>query len=170
MFSSTVRRAASSAPQTSIANAISSATPRAIVSQALSYQCHQRRFSSSKPSSPADGSKGVAERQAVPAAPTKARSKAKASKVKADGEQKSPTSSKKAKDVAASSTVKGRDESMLHLPSVPSTQHVTPLRKFGPYSFLQALTGFPCRNLRLCLFLPLPTHIHHEQLPQSSDR
>jgi hypothetical protein len=25
--------------------------------------------------------------------------------------------------------VKGRDESMLHLPSVPSTQHINPMRK-----------------------------------------
>jgi len=64
----------------------------------------------------------------VPAAPTKARAKAKASKPRLDGEQKSPASTKKAKDVAASSTVKGRDESMLHLPSVPSTQHVTPMQ------------------------------------------
>jgi hypothetical protein len=25
--------------------------------------------------------------------------------------------------------VKGRDESILHLPSVPSTQHINPMRK-----------------------------------------
>jgi len=131
MFSSTVRRAASSAPQSSIASSLSGATPLAIASQALSYRCHQRRFSSSKPSSPADGSKGVAEGQAVPAAPTKTRSKAKASKPRADGEQKSQASTKKTKDVAVSSTVKGRDESTLHLPSVPSTQHVTPMRKYS---------------------------------------
>ena len=168
MFSSTVRRAASSAPQTSIANSLSSATPRAIVSQALSYRCNQRRFSSSKPSSPADGSKGVAEGQAVPAAPAKARSKAKASKPRSDGEQKSQT--KKAKDIAASATVKGRDESMLHLPSVPSTQHVTPLRKFVLCRFLLALTVFSCRNLRIRLLLPPPTDFHHEQLPQNSHR
>lgn len=123
MFSSTVRRAASSAPQTSIASSLSSTTPRATVAQALSYRCHQRRFSSSKPSSPADGSKGIAEGQTVPAAPAKARP---------DGEQKSSRASrKKAKDVAANSTVKGRDESMLHLPSVPSTQHIAPMRKFS---------------------------------------
>jgi hypothetical protein len=121
MFSSTVRRAASSAPQTSIASSLSSTTPRATVAQALSYRCHQRRFSSSKPSSPADGSKGIAEGQTVPAAPAKARP---------DREQKSSRASrKKAKDVAANSTVKGRDESMLHLPSVPSTQHIAPMRK-----------------------------------------
>jgi hypothetical protein len=122
MFSSTVRRAASSAPQTSIASSLSSTTPRATVAQALSYRCHQRRFSSSKPSSPADGSKGITEGQTVPAAPAKATP---------DGEQKSSRASRrKAKDVAANSTVKGRDESMLHLPSVPSTQHIAPMRKF----------------------------------------
>jgi hypothetical protein len=136
MFSSTVRRAASSAPQTSIASSLSGATPRAIVIQALSYRSHQRRFSSSKPSSPADGSKGVAEGQSVPAAPTKTRpeKKAKSSKPRLEGEQKPQTSTKKAKDVAASSTVNGRDESMLHLPSVPSTQHITPMRKSRKWS------------------------------------
>ena len=130
MFSSTVRRAASSAPQTSIVSSLSGATPRAIATQALSYRCHQRRFSSSKPSSPADGSKGVTEGQTVPAAPAKARAvkKTKTSKPALEGEQKSQASTKKAKDVA-SSTVKGRDESMLHLPSVPSTQHINPMRK-----------------------------------------
>jgi hypothetical protein len=51
------------------------------------------------------------------------------SKPRLEGEQKSQANTKKAKDVAASSTVKGRDESMLHLPSVPSTQHITPMRK-----------------------------------------
>lgn len=121
MFSSSVRRAASSAPQTSIASSLSSAAPRATTAKALSYRCHQRRFSSSKPSSPADGSKGIAEGQTVPAAPAK---------VKSDGEQKSSRASRrKAKDVAANSTVKGRDESMLHLPSVPSTQHIAPMSK-----------------------------------------
>jgi hypothetical protein len=131
MFSSTVRRAASSAPQTPITSSLSSAIPRAIATQALSYRCHQRRFSSSKPSSPADGSKGVTEGQGVPAAPAKSKPerKAKLSKPRLEGEQKSQASTKKAKDVAANSTVKGRDESMLHLLSVPSTQHITPMRK-----------------------------------------
>jgi hypothetical protein len=67
----------------------------------------------------------------VPAAPAKARAvkKPKSSKPTLDGEQKSQASTKKAKDIVASSTVKGRDESMLHLPSVPSTQHINPMRK-----------------------------------------
>ena len=131
MFSSTVRRAASSAPPSSIVSSLTNATPRAIVSQALPYCCHQRRFSSSKPSSPADGSRGIADQPTVSAAPAKGGAKkSAASKGKLAGEQKSSEQSKKkAKDVAAKATVKGRDASMLHLPSVPNTQHVAPSRK-----------------------------------------
>jgi hypothetical protein len=165
MLSSTVRRAASSAPQTSISSSLSSATTRAIAAQALSYRCHQRRFSSSKPSSPADGSKGVAEGQDVPAAPTKTRSKTKgASRARLEGEQKSQASTKKAKDAAANSTVKGRDESMLHLPSVPSTQHITPMRKYieRPLSLCCTLMKSLCRNQCFRFLLPPPTHLHHE--------
>ena len=120
MFSSSVRRVALSAPPSPIVSSFSStAAPRAAVS--LSTRGHQRRFSSSKPSSPADGSNGIAEGQTVPAAPAKARP---------EGEAKSRSIKKKAKDVATKSTVKGRDESMLHLPSVPSTQHIAPSRKY----------------------------------------
>merc|ERR1712230_257840 len=97
MFSSSVRRAAFTAPQTPIASSfhLSSIAPRtatAVSSQVFSYR--QRRYSSSKPSSPADGSSGINE---ITAAPGK-------SKSKADGKGK-----KKAKDSAAAN--KARDES-----------------------------------------------------------
>jgi hypothetical protein len=50
-----------------------------------------------------------------------------------DGEKKTTRSSKrKARDTTASCTVKGRDEAFQSLPSVPSTQHISPLRKHGP--------------------------------------
>ena len=121
MFSSSVRRAALTAPQTSIVPSITSTAPRAAASQALSYRCHQRRFSSSKPSSPADGSKGVTQGEEVPATPAQTR---------VDGEKKaSRTGKRKAKDVVANNTVKGRDGAMKNLPSVPSTQHIAPARK-----------------------------------------
>lgn len=119
MFSSSVRRAALTTPPAPIVSSLSTAAPRAAASQTLSYQCHQRRYSSSKPSSPADGSKGSAE--AVPAAPSQARP---------DGEKKSSRASKrKAKDDDPSSSMKGRHESMQNLPSVPSTQHISANRK-----------------------------------------
>lgn len=109
MFTSSVRRVALTTPQTPIASSLSSTAPRtAAASQALSYRSHQRRCSSSKPSSPADGPKKVADGQ-VPAAHTQTR-----------------TGKKKVKDVAANCTVKGRDEAIQNLPSVPSTNHISP--------------------------------------------
>ncbi|KAK0123130.1 hypothetical protein ONS96_010134 [Cadophora gregata f. sp. sojae] len=112
MFSSSVRRVAFTAPQTPIASSfhVSSIAPRtAASSQVFTYR--QRRYSSSKPSSPADGSSGINE---IAAAPGK-------SKSKADGKGK-----KKGKNTAAAN--KTRDESTRHLPSVPSTQHIPHLQ------------------------------------------
>lgn len=100
MFSSSVRRVASTAPSVPIAPSLSCAAPRTAT---VSYRSHQRRLSSSKPSSPADGSEG----------PPAAR-----------------VSKKKAREVAANATVKGRDAALLHLPSVPSTQHIPEMRTF----------------------------------------
>ena len=131
MFSYSVRRAALTAPQTPIASSITGTAPRAAASQALSYRSHQRRLSSSKPSSPANGSKGVTQGEEVPATPAQAR---------ADSEKKAPrTGKRKAKEAVANNTVKGRDGAMQNLPSVPSTQHIAPARKsrggrFGYYS------------------------------------
>ncbi|KAL3423488.1 hypothetical protein PVAG01_05235 [Phlyctema vagabunda] len=65
MFSSSVRRAALQAPQIPFPS-LSSVAPRAAASQALSHRSHQRRCSSSKPSSPADGSNGISSGQSVP--------------------------------------------------------------------------------------------------------
>ena len=42
----------------------------------------------------------------------------------------SRTSKRKAKEVVANNTLKGRDGAMWNLPSVPSTQHIPPTRKF----------------------------------------
>ena len=123
MISSSVRRVAFTSPPTPIASSIKASAPRIASSYSRSYRCHQRRPSSSKPSSPADGSKGVADGQAVSAAPAQARP---------DSEKKSSrTSRRKAKDVVAHSTVKVRDEAMQNLPSVPSTQHIAPNRKLS---------------------------------------
>jgi hypothetical protein len=125
MFSSSVRRAALTAPQAPIANSFTPTAPRTAVSQALSYRSHQRRFSSSKPSSPADGSKGVAQGQELPAKPLQARP---------DGEKKSSRTGKgkrKTKDVLANNPVQGREGALSTLPSVPSTQHIPPSREYG---------------------------------------
>jgi len=113
MFTSSTRRVALTSSQTPIIPCLTT-PPRAAASQALSYRSHQRRCSSSKPSSPADGSKKVADGQ-VPTAQTQ---------TQPDGEKRS--SGRKAEDVTANCTVKGRNKAMQNLPSVPSTNHIPP--------------------------------------------
>ncbi len=118
MLSSSAWRAALSAQPSPVIVCVASSVPRTVATQALSYRrSHQRRCSSSKPSSPADGSKRITEGQSVPAAPAQTRT---------DGEKKAAarSSRRKPKDVAASCTMKTRDETMQNLPSVPSTHHI----------------------------------------------
>jgi hypothetical protein len=115
MLSSAARRLAASSQ---IPASALSTLSRTVTTHTLSYRrSHQRRHSSSKPSNPADGSNGITEGQGVPTGPAQSRP---------DGGKKSTgrTNRRKAKDVAASCTVKARDETMQNLPSVPSTHHV----------------------------------------------
>jgi len=128
MFSSAVRRVALTSQQTPIAASLSSKAPRAAASQTLSYRSHQRRHSSSKPSSPADGSRGVAEGQ-VPA-------------------RHAQSSKRKGKTVAEVSVAKERDETMQNLPSVPSTNHISrdhiaASQFFSLYRPISLTTSFP---------------------------
>lgn len=145
MFSSSVRRAVLTAPPLPIILPVHNVAPRAATSQALSFRSHQRRLSSSsssKPSSPADGSKGVTEGQAVPASPSQARP---------DGEKKAAKAGRrKAKDASPGSANKA--DTMHNLPSVPSTSHIAPNREF---SQLQTYTG----NVLTYIFQKLP-HPH----------
>lgn len=104
MFVSSVRRAVYAAQPSPFISAISASAPRAVSTQTLALR--QRRYSSSKPSSPADGPKGVAD---VPAP----------AQVKADGAKKKAKAQRKAKD----NTIKGRED-VQGLPSVPSTGHL----------------------------------------------
>jgi hypothetical protein len=139
MFSSSVRRVALTVPQAPFTPSLTSSAPRAVATQVLSYRCHQRRSSSSKPSNPADGSKGVAEGETVPTH-TQARPA---------GEKKSSrTNKRKAKEAASSYATKGRDQEFQSLPSVPSTQHIAPQRMFR---------GIPCS---LCASNDLSTEIY----------
>jgi hypothetical protein len=126
MFSYSVRRVAFTTPQTPLAPSRASSTPRAITTHGLSYRCHQRRLSSSKPSSPADGSKGVAEGEAVPAH-SQAKTKA----------QTGPASEKKSAQTSKRKnyTAKGKDKAFQALPSVPSTQHIAPQRMYTWIAF-----------------------------------
>lgn len=119
MFSSSVRRAAFAAPSTPITPCLSHIAPRAAVgTQAVRSQSHQRRFSSSKPASPpADGPNGVAEAQ-VPLARPEAEKKARGGRKKAVKED-GAVAGNKAKQL----------DTAHHLPSVPSTQHISPTRK-----------------------------------------
>lgn len=126
MISSSARRVAYSVQPSQIIGCVNLAVYRTVATQTLCYRrSHQRRSSSSKPSSPANGPKGISEGQAVPAGPTQARQ---------DGDKKpaARTSRRKAKDVAANCTVKARDVAMLNLPSVPSTHHVKSKGIKGP--------------------------------------
>lgn len=140
MFSSSVRRAALLVPPTPLSSSLKNAIPRA----ALPSRSHQRRQSSSKPSSPADGSKRVAKDQGVPAA-SLAKDEAESSADGATGlskeavsapsltkdeGDKSRSSKRKAKDATARSAVKARDSWFSHLPSVPTTHHVDPIGMF----------------------------------------
>src|SRR5271168_363430 len=106
MLSSSVRRVAYSAQPSQIVACVNSAAYWTVATQTLPYRrSHQRRSSSSKPSSPANGSKGIAEGQTVPAAPAQTHS---------DGDKKPATRSsrRKAKDAAVNGMVKARDEAM----------------------------------------------------------
>ncbi len=99
MFTSSLRRAVTAAQPTPFVSALANAAPRAVCTQVLATQL-ARRFSSSKPSSPADGTNGTI---AVPI-------------VKADGSKKKAKAQRKTKDTAA--------EDIQGLPSVPSTGHL----------------------------------------------
>ncbi|KAH8813212.1 hypothetical protein F5884DRAFT_787748 [Xylogone sp. PMI_703] len=116
MFSSSVRRVAISAPSTPVTTSITSSAPRATTSRALKYR-HQRRYSSSKPSSPPDGSKGVTGGQDVAAAPAQRPE---------SGKKSGRTGRRKTKEESAGYASRVKDETLHNLPSVPSTQHIAP--------------------------------------------
>ncbi|AEO70526.1 uncharacterized protein THITE_2122112 [Thermothielavioides terrestris NRRL 8126] len=70
MLPSSVRRVAAAAPQSPAVSSLTSSVPRAAVAYSLPYKrnsLHQRRYSSSKPSSPDGGSRDFAARPSVPA-------------------------------------------------------------------------------------------------------
>ncbi|RDW73103.1 hypothetical protein BP6252_07010 [Coleophoma cylindrospora] len=151
MFSSSVRRVAFNAPQAPIVSSISSTAPRATASKALSHRSHQRRCSSSKPSNPADGSRGISHGQSVPPGSVQAKSEteetkstefshskaAEGSKATGDaangeranaekktapaGEKKSPARSSRRKTAGKPDM---KDELFGNLPSVPSTTYI----------------------------------------------
>jgi hypothetical protein len=101
MLPSSVRRVVSTAPSSPVVASLASSAPRAAASvfgRAYKPNGHQRRYSSSKPSSPDDGSRDFAARPSVPASGGS----------KATGEKRK----RKAKDAGP------------QLPSVPSTRHI----------------------------------------------
>ncbi|KAK3945460.1 hypothetical protein QBC46DRAFT_372296 [Diplogelasinospora grovesii] len=102
MLPSSVRRVVTAAPQCPVVSSLASSAPRAASAYGLSYKpnCHQRRYSSSKPSSPDNDPKDFATRPSVPASGSS----------KASGEKRK----RKAKEASAAP----------QLPSVPSTRHI----------------------------------------------
>lgn len=166
MFSSSVRRVAFTAPQVPLAPSLTSSAPRAVATHALSYRSHQRRLSSSKPSSPADGSKKVAGDEAVPT-----HTQARSAGDKESGEKKSSrTGKRKAKDNSSAYAAKGRDQTFQSLPSVPSTQHIAPQRMFTRISHDKHKLMVYYRNLRFRLLLPPPPYFSYKQLPEDGYR
>jgi hypothetical protein len=103
MLPPSVRRVVSTAPSSAIVSSLASSAPRAAAAGTLGLTYnpgHQRRYSSSKPSSPDGGSRDYAARPSVPASGSS----------KTTGEKRK----RKAKDSSAAP----------QLPSVPSTRHI----------------------------------------------
>lgn len=145
-----VRRVVSAAPSSPLVASLAASAPRSasaavISSYGRTYKPndngHQRRYSSSKPSSADDGSRDFAARPAVPAA----------------GESKTPGEKRKrkAKDVSAAPP----------LPSVPSTRHIKDEGRFlsrAPPSSSPMLT--PHLALAISTFFALHRPISVTQL------
>ncbi|KAG6000674.1 hypothetical protein E4U43_001538 [Claviceps pusilla] len=118
MLPSSVRRVVCSAPQTGLASALTSSTPRAPVAAVANAAAvpalpifvhgHQRRCSSSKPSRSDNDSSGIAAGQSVTASTSRSESKTGAEKRK-----------RKGKDASENGATFKR------LPSVPSTHHMS---------------------------------------------
>ena len=123
MLPSSVRRVVAAAPASPVVSTLASSVPRATATHALCFKRngHQRRASSSKPSSPDNGSKDFSARPSVPSS-----ERAKTGEAKSTGEKRR----RKAKDAAPA---------VKPLPSVPSTQH---LSQEGKPSSWQHANGF----------------------------
>jgi hypothetical protein len=141
MIPSSVRRVVAAAPQTPIfsphAAFWASSAPKAAASINLTGRPggHQRRCSSSKPSSPDNGSKDMPSGQSVPAS--------------ASSRSDSTKSGEKRKRKAKAS---GERSDFQRLPSVPSTQHLSQEGTF--YLCLLVYSSF------LDIFLPLGCRSH----------
>ncbi|KAJ9132966.1 hypothetical protein NKR23_g11044 [Pleurostoma richardsiae] len=111
MLPPSVRRVVSTTPQSPILSNLASAVPRATTALGLPYKPrHQRRCSSSKPSSPDNGPKDIPAGQSVPASASQSKSG------ESSDSKSSPSEKRKRKAKNASDRQK--------LPSVPSTQHL----------------------------------------------
>ncbi|KAI9835053.1 MAG: hypothetical protein M1819_002605 [Sarea resinae] len=122
MFSSSLTRAARTAPSLSVSPTITSRTSASAIAAAprqFSARSHQRRYSSSKPSSPPDGPRNINPDSAAPASAS--------ANGRAEGEKRSRghPSRRRTKENAAEAA-KAKDEASLNLPSVPSTPHLHP--------------------------------------------
>ena len=161
MFSSSVGRVGRSAhslslPVFTLKGCCPARTSTTSSYRALPCRSHQRRHSSSKPSSPSDGPRRLAQQEGAPAAAS--------TRAKVDSEKRSTgrVGRRKAKDVAAEATIKGKDEALINLPSVPSTHHLHPAGKTLVPLWLvvySLLLMEPCRRCRISLLLPPPAHL-----------
>ncbi|PGG97373.1 hypothetical protein AJ80_09713 [Polytolypa hystricis UAMH7299] len=128
MFSSSMRRVARAPPSVSAA-----VTPRCSSSSVVIVACpgsylptirsHQRRYSSSKPPVPPnDGSRGSSSSSSIDSS-----SQSPAKSVSPNQKRDGKASKRRGKDGAANgAAVKAKHDPTLHLPCVPSTEHLHP--------------------------------------------
>ncbi|EPQ61679.1 hypothetical protein BGT96224_5519 [Blumeria graminis f. sp. tritici 96224] len=128
MLLSSVRRLVLVVPPAPVSSTLVTNTSRSVTSNVVTSRCHQRRASSSKPSSPSNGSKGVIESRSVSSTAAESSSSQKELSHK-DLDTKTTTSGNtksKIKRSLSKTALKNKNQPFLNLPSVPSTQHITP--------------------------------------------
>lgn len=161
MFSSSLSRVIRSGPSHSLSSSITSrvsTNPIAALPIPILCRTHQRRHSSSKPSSPPDG--GPRGLDAPAEGPTNKAAPAS----KQDNEKRPSTrlGRRKSKDVATETVGKAKDDTILNLPSVPSTQHLHPHGTASLVVSVRRVSMLMLRRYpgRLLLLYP-PPHIRY---------
>ncbi|POS86997.1 hypothetical protein EPUL_001335 [Erysiphe pulchra] len=140
MISSSIRRVALTVHSISTTSKLPGNLSRVVASNNIPscVPYNQKRASSSKPPSPTNGSKGVAEGRPVASSPTETSSI----------EAKPLTTKKKAKSSTVKNMLRSKNQTTFNIPSVPSTQHITP-SLLGPAAFfslhrpISITNGFP---------------------------
>ncbi|RKF62504.1 putative duf1713 domain protein [Erysiphe neolycopersici] len=140
MISSSIRRVALTVHSISKTSKLPGNLSRVVASNNIPscVPCDQKRASSSKPPSPTNGSKGLVEDRPVASSPTETSSV----------EAKPLATKNKAKSSTVKNMLRSKNQTTFNIPSVPSTQHITP-SLLGPAAFfslhrpISITNGFP---------------------------